>query len=91
MDKTTAGGLAGVWGLVALAIVLGGAGFGAYIDIPSVIIVFGGTASVTAGQFEGAALKQIGKAVGVAMNEVKVESTPELIEKIIYYATGSFS
>ena len=40
MDKTTAGGLAGVWGLVALAIILGGAGFGAYVDIPSVIIVF---------------------------------------------------
>ena len=87
MDKTTAGGVAGVWGLVALAIILGGAGFGAYIDIPSVIIVFGGTAAVTSGQFEGAALKQIGKAIGVAFNEVKVESTPEIIEKIIYYAT----
>ncbi len=87
MDKTTAGGFGGVWGLVALAIVLGGAGFGAYIDIPSVIIVFGGSAAVTAAQFEGAALKQFGKAIGVAFNEVKVESTPELIEKIIYYAT----
>ncbi len=87
MDKTTAGGVAGVWGLVALAIVLGGAGFGAYVDIPSVIIVFGGTAAVTAGQFEAAALKQMGKAMGVAFNEVKVETTPELIEKIIHYAT----
>jgi len=86
MDKTTAGGFAGVWGLVALAIVLGGAGFGAYIDIPSVIIVFGGTAAVTAGQYEGADLKRFGKAIGVAFNEVKVESVPELIEKIIYYS-----
>jgi chemotaxis protein MotA len=87
MDKTTAGGFAGVWGLVALAIVLGGAGFGAYIDIPSVIIVFGGTAAVTMGQFEGAALKEIKKSTGAAFNEVKVESTPELVEKIIHYAT----
>ena len=87
MDKTTAGGLAGVWGLVALAIVLGGAGFGAYVDIPSVIIVFGGTASVTMGQFEGSDLSRFGKAVGIAMNEVKVEPIEELIEKIIIYAT----
>ena len=87
MDKTTAGGLAGVWGLVALAIVLGGAGFGSYIDIPSVIIVFGGTASVTMAQFEGSDMGRFGKALGVAMNEVKVEPIDELIEKIIIYAT----
>jgi len=87
MDKTTAGGLAGVWGLVALAIILGGAGFGSYIDIPSVIIVFGGTAAVTMGQFEGNDLGRFGKSVGVAMNEVKVEPIDELVEKIIMYAT----
>ena len=87
MDKTTAGGLAGVWGLVALAIILGGAGFGAYVDIPSVIIVFGGTASVTMAQFEGSDLGRFGKATGIAMNEVTVESIPELIEKLIIYAT----
>jgi chemotaxis protein MotA len=87
MDKTTAGGLAGVWGLVALAIVLGGAGFGAYIDIPSVIIVFGGTAAVTMGQYEGSDLSRWSKSIGIAMNEVKVEPIDELIEKIIMYAT----
>ena len=87
MDKTTAGGLAGVWGLVALAIILGGAGFGAYIDIPSVIIVFGGTASVIIASFEANTLKNFGKSVGIAMNEVKVEPIPELIEKLIIYAT----
>jgi chemotaxis protein MotA len=87
MDKTTAGGFAGVWGLVALAIVLGGAGFGSYVDIPSVIIVFGGTAAVTMAQFEGSALKNVSKSAGVAFNEVNVPSTPELVEKITYYAT----
>ena len=87
MDKTTVGGMAGGWGLVALAIILGGAGFGAYIDIPSVIIVIGGTISVVAAMFEGPTLGQVGKAMGVAFKPVPVESTPELIEKIIYYAT----
>ena len=87
MDKTTLGGLAGVWGLVALAIVLGGAGFGAYIDVPSVIIVFGGTASVTVGQFESDALSRFGKAVGVGMSVMTIEPVEELIEKIIIYAT----
>jgi chemotaxis protein MotA len=89
MDKTTVGGMAGVFGLVGLAIVLGGAGFGAYIDIPSVIIVIGGTAAVTVGQFEGKALGQIGKAMGVAYNEVTVEAIPDLVDKIIFYATES--
>jgi chemotaxis protein MotA len=87
MDKSTLGGLAGGWSLVALAIILGGVGFGPYIDIPSVIIVVGGTSAVTAGQFEGADLKRISSAMKVAMNPVKVEALPELIEKIIFYAT----
>lgn len=87
MDKTTAGGMAGAWGLIALAIVLGGAGFGAYIDIPSVVIVFGGTACVTVANFEATELSRIGKAMGVAFNEVPVEPIDELIEKIIIYAT----
>lgn len=87
MDKTTAGGLGGGWALVALAIILGGVGFGPYIDIPSVIIVVGGTMAVTAGQFEGSDLKRISPALKVAFNEVKVESLPELVEKITFYAT----
>ena len=87
MDKTTAGGLAGVWGLVALAIILGGAGFGAYVDVPSVIIVFGGTAAVTIAQYEGADLARFGKSISVAMNEVAVEPIDVIIEKIIVYAT----
>ncbi len=87
MDKSTAGGLAAGWGLVALAIILGGVGFGPYIDIPSFIIVIGGTLAVTAGQFEGSELKRITPALKVAFNEVKVESLPELVEKITFYAT----
>lgn len=87
MDKTTAGGLAGVWGLVSLAIVLGGAGFGAYVDVPSVIIVLGGTASVTIAQYESDSMAKFGKVIGIAMSPVTFEPVDELIEKIIIYAT----
>ncbi len=87
MDKSTLGGLAGGWALVALAIILGGVGFGPYIDVPSVVIVVGGTTAVTAGQFEAADLKRISAGIKIAMNPVKVEPLPELVEKIIFYAT----
>ncbi len=87
MDKSTLAGFAGGWGLVALAIILGGVGFGPYIDIPSVVIVFGGTIAVTAGQFEASDLKRIGASMKVALNEVSVETLPELVEKITFYAT----
>ena len=87
MDKSTVVGLVLGWSFVALAITLGGVGFGPYLDIPSVIIVIGGTSAVTAGQFERADLKRISPAIKVAINDVKVEPLPELIEKTIFYAT----
>ncbi len=43
MDISTAGGFAACLGLIAFGIILGGAGFGAYIDPPSIAIVVGGT------------------------------------------------
>ena len=87
MDKSTVGGYAVGWLLIAIAIILGGVGFGPYVDIPSVVIVIGGTIAVTAGQFEPKDLKRIMPAFKVAFNEVKVEPLPELVEKIIFYAT----
>jgi chemotaxis protein MotA len=47
MDLGTVIGL--IWGttVFAVAIILGGAGFGAYYDLPSVFIVFGGLMAVT--------------------------------------------
>ncbi len=87
MDKSTVGGLGGGWVLIAIAIILGGVGFGPYIDIPSVVIVIGGTIAVTAAQFEASDLKRIMPAFKVAFNEVKVEPLPELVEKIVFYAT----
>lgn len=87
MDKSTAGGFGGAWILIAIAIILGGVGFGPYVDIPSVVIVIGGTIAVTAAQFESKDLKRIGASFKAAFNEVKVEPLNELIEKIVFYAT----
>lgn len=87
MDLTTLIGFVGVWALMALAIILGGVGFGPYIDIPSVIIVVGGTATALSGSYEGGDLKRMGKAMGVAFKPTPFEPLPELIEKIIFYAT----
>ena len=87
MDKTTVIGLIAGWGFIILAIVLGGVGFGPYVDVPSIIIVFGGTIAVIAGQFEAKDLKRLTPALKVAMRKVDAEELPELIEKIIFYAT----
>jgi chemotaxis protein MotA len=87
MDKTTLGGIIGGMGLVALAIALGGAGFGPYLDIPSVIIVIGGTSCIIIASFDTDTLKKFGKSHSVAIKEQSLESIPELIEKIIMYAT----
>lgn len=87
MDKTTVIGLIAAWSFVFLAIALGGVGLGPYIDIPSVLIVVGGTIAVIVGQFEGADLKRMTAAMKVAMQKVKTEDLPELVEKIIFYAT----
>jgi len=43
MDISTAVGFVACLGLIAFGIILGGAGFGAYIDPPSIAIVCGGT------------------------------------------------
>ena len=87
MDKSTAGGFGVGWLLIAIAIILGGVGFTPYVDIPSVVIVIGGTIAVTTAQFEASDLKRIMPSFKVAFNEVKVEPLPELVEKIVFYAT----
>lgn len=87
MDLTTLIGFVAVWLLVAFGIVLGGVGFGPYIDLPSVVIVLGGTSSVIAASYESSDLKRMGKAAGVAFKKAPFEPLLELVEKIIFYAT----
>jgi chemotaxis protein MotA len=85
MDKTTAGGLGVAW-LLVIAAMASGVGLAAYVDIPSVMIVIGGTAAIVIASFEGPQLKSIGKSIGVAFQEVSFEDTPSLVEKIVLYA-----
>jgi len=89
MDLTTLIGMMLGMGFIFLAIFLGGAGFGAYIDIPSILIVFGGTIAITVANFEANELKNATKAIGVAFHPVCVPPMPELVKKLIDYAVAA--
>jgi chemotaxis protein MotA len=88
MDLTTTLGMFFGMGFIAVAIILGGAGFGAYVDIPSIIIVFGGTIAITIANFEGSDLKNAGAAIGIAFHPVTVPPMSELAQKLINYAVA---
>ncbi len=84
MDIATLIGLIGAMGVVGGAIALGG-DFGAFIDIPSIVVVVGGTsmavmASHTLGQFLGSFK------VGLVAILYKPRNTVELIEEAVELA-----
>jgi len=85
MDKSTTGGMVVAWGLV-IAAMASGVGLAAYIDIPSVMIVIGGTVAIVIASYEGFQTKNVGKAIGVAFKELNFEDTQALVEKIVLYA-----
>ena len=62
MDKATIGGMIGVWGLIAVGILLGSS-FDIFIDPPSVAIVFGGTFATLFVAFPGGSVIRGLKAV----------------------------
>ena len=64
-----------------------GVGIGPYIDIPSVMIVFGGTIGVMMVGFKMEALKGVGKFYGVAVKPSVVVNLPETIKKVVDYST----
>ena len=87
MDLATVIGILGAIGFVVMAMVLGG-DMGMFINVPSLLIVFGGTifvvlSQVTLGQFFGA-----GKIAGKAFM-FKIESPDDLIEKIVEMADAA--
>lgn len=87
MDLATLIGMLGAIGFVVMAMVLGG-DIGMFINIPSVLIVFGGTIFVvlsyyTLGQFFGA-----GKIAAKAFM-FKIEQPEELIQKIVEMADAA--
>lgn len=87
MDLATLIGMLGAIGFVVMAMVLGGE-MGMFINIPSVLIVFGGTLFVvlsqyTLGQFFGA-----GKIAGKAFM-FKIEAPEDLIQKVVEMADAA--
>lgn len=63
-----------------------GVGVGPYIDIPSVMIVFGGTIGVLMVGFKMETLKAIGKGYGIAIKPTLV-NLPETIKKLVDYSS----
>ena len=64
-----------------------GVGIGPYIDIPSVMIVFGGTIGVMMVGFKMETLKGVCKFYGVAVKPSVVVNLPETIKKVVDYST----
>jgi chemotaxis protein MotA len=85
MDLATVIGLVLTLGLLFSAMAMG-VGIGPYIDIPSVLIVFGGTIGVLMVGFK---MEQIKGAAKVFMIAIKPPQTdvPELIKKLVDFAT----
>ena len=78
-------------GLVLAVTLLGGAmamgvGLGAYIDVPSILIVFGGTTASLLIGFKMEQMKNIFKYFMVAIKPPQ-ENLPELIKKMVDYST----
>jgi chemotaxis protein MotA len=86
MDKLGTGGIAGFWILIIITMMLG-VGVMVYIDIPSIVVVIGGTAANIIASYELVVLKNIFKAAKAAFSELKTEENINLIQKIIFYAT----
>ncbi len=83
--------LATVVGLVlTLALLFGamamGVGVGAYIDVPSILIVFGGTTGVLMVGFKMDQIKSLVKYFMIAIKPPQ-ENLPELIKKMVDYST----
>lgn len=83
--------LGSVVGLVlTLALLFGamamGVGIGAYIDIPSVLIVFGGTTGVLMIGFKMEQMKNLSKIFMIAIKPPQ-QNLPELIKKMVDYST----
>ncbi len=87
MDLATLIGMIGAIGFVVMAMIIGG-DMGMFVNVPSILIVFGGTVFVvlsqyTLGQFFGA-----GKIAAKAFM-FKIEAPDELIQKIVEMADAA--
>ena len=87
MDLATIIGIIGAIGFIVMAMILGG-DLGMFADVPSVLIVFGGTLFVTLSQFTLAQFFGAGKVAGKAFM-FKIDSPDALIEKVVEMADAA--
>ena len=87
MDLATVIGMLGAIGFVVMAMILGG-NMGMFINVPSILIVFGGTLFVVLSQFTLGQFFGAGKVVGKAFM-FKIDSHEALIEKIVEMADSA--
>jgi len=85
MDLNTVIGVCLAFALILIAMAVGPGGVGIFLHIPSLMIVFGGTAAVTMMAFQASELKPVVKVLMVTA--MRKSSTPtEEIERIVIYA-----
>lgn len=87
MDLATLIGMLGAIGFVVMAMVLGG-DLSMFINVPSILIVFGGTLFVVLSQFSLGQFFGAGKVAAKAFM-FKIESPDELIQKIVEMADAA--
>ncbi|MEM0910806.1 MAG: flagellar motor protein PomA [Pseudomonadota bacterium] len=87
MDLATIVGFLGALGLVVMAMVMGGS-LGIFINVPSVLIVFGGSIFVVLMQYPMSKFLSAGKVVAKAFS-FKLQAPDELIEKIVEMADAA--
>lgn len=87
MDLATVIGMLGGIGFIVMAMILGGE-LGMFVDVASVLIVFGGTIFVVLSQFTLGQFFGVGKVVGKAFM-FKIDTPEELIEKIVEMADAA--
>ncbi|WP_100656332.1 flagellar motor protein PomA [Alteromonas flava] len=87
MDLATVIGIIGAIGFVVMAMVLGG-DMGMFINVPSILIVFGGTIFVVLSQFTLGQFFGAGKIAGKAFM-FKIEAPEDLIQKIVEMADAA--
>lgn len=87
MDLATIIGIVGAIGFVVMAMVLGG-DMGMFINVPSLLIVFGGTIFVVLSQFSLGQFFGAGKVAGKAF-VFKIEAPEDLIQKIVEMADAA--
>jgi len=85
MDLGTVIGLVLILGLLLASMIMG-VGIGAYIDIPSVLIVVGGSIGALMVSFKPSQMKQFVKIFMIAIKPPQ-EDVPELIKKLVEFAT----